>query len=409
MALDVAGLRADFPVLERTVNGRPLVFLDSAASSQKPRQVVEAMGDYYYRHHANVHRGAHVLSVEATAMYEEARAEVAAFVGAADPRGLVFVRNTTEAINLVAASWGRENLGPGDEVVVTVAEHHANIVPWQMVAAERGAVVKPVGLSERGVVDMDALRAAVGPRTKLVAVFHVSNVLGTVNPVAEAAELAHRSGALLLVDGAQAAPHLPVDVTALDCDFYAFSAHKMLGPTGIGALWARPELLEGMPPFMGGGEMISRVTFEGTTYTPPPKRFEAGTPSIAEAVGFAAAVRYLKSVGLESVRVHDESLVARAVEGLLAIPGVSLVGPAEGRVGLVTFVVDGVHAHDVATALDLEGVAVRAGQHCAQPLHRHLGLAASARASFYLYNEASEVDAFLEALRRVVAHFGAVA
>ncbi|HEX7040517.1 MAG TPA: SufS family cysteine desulfurase [Trueperaceae bacterium] len=408
MTLDAGSLRADFPVLEREVNGRRLVYLDSAASSQKPRQVVEAMSEYYFRHHANVHRGAHVLSVEATSLYEEARAEVASFVGA-DPAGLVFVRNATEAINLVAASWGRANLGPGDEVVVTVAEHHANVVPWQIVAAERGAALRPVGLDQQGRVDMDALRAAVGPRTKLVAVFHVSNVLGTANPVAEVAAVAHAAGALLLVDGAQAAPHLPVDVSALGCDFYAFSAHKMLGPTGIGALWARPELLEAMPPYMGGGEMISRVSFEGTTYAPPPKRFEAGTPSIAEAVGFAAAVRYLRGLGMEAVRRHDEALVARAVEGLRGLPGVTLVGPGEGRVGLVTFVVDGVHAHDVATALDLEGVAVRAGQHCAQPLHQALGIAASTRASFYVYNELAEVDAFVSALERVVEHFAAFA
>ncbi|HLV13277.1 MAG TPA: SufS family cysteine desulfurase [Trueperaceae bacterium] len=408
MTLDAAAIRSDFPVLEREVNGRPLVFLDSAASSQKPRQVVEAMSEYYYRHHANVHRGAHVLSVEATALYEEARAAVAAFVGA-DPSGLVFVRNATEAVNLVAASWGRTHLEAGDEVVVSVAEHHANIVPWQMVAAETGAVVRPVGIDGAGRIDLGALRDALSPRTRLVATFHVSNVLGSVNPVAEVAELAHAAGALLFVDGAQAAPHLPVDVAALGCDFYAFSAHKMLGPTGIGALWARPELLAGMPPYMGGGEMISRVTFEGTTYAPPPKRFEAGTPSIAEAVGFAAAVRYLEAVGMDAVRRHDEALVARALERLRGMPGVTLVGPEEGRVGLVTFVVDGVHAHDVATALDLHGVAVRAGQHCAQPLHRELGIAASTRASFYLYNEPAEVDAFADALAAVLAHFAAFA
>lgn len=408
MTLDAAAIRSDFPVLEREVNGRPLVFLDSAASSQKPRQVVEAMSEYYYRHHANVHRGAHVLSVEATALYEEARAAVAAFVGA-DPSGLVFVRNATEAVNLVAASWGRTHLEAGDEVVVSVAEHHANIVPWQMVAAETGAVVRPVGIDGAGRIDLGALRDALSPRTRLVATFHVSNVLGSVNPVAEVAELAHAAGALLFVDGAQAAPHLPVDVAALGCDFYAFSAHKMLGPTGIGALWARPELLAGMPPYMGGGEMISRVTFEGTTFAPPPKRFEAGTPSIAEAVGFAAAVRYLEAVGMDAVRRHDEALVARALERLRGTPGVTLVGPEEGRVGLVTFVVDGVHAHDVATALDLHGVAVRAGQHCAQPLHLELGIAASTRASFYLYNEPAEVDAFADALAAVLAHFAAFA
>ena len=278
-----------------------------------------------------------------------------------------------------------------------------------MVAAETGAVVRPVGIDGAGRIDLGALRDALSPRTRLVATFHVSNVLGSVNPVAEVAELAHAAGALLFVDGAQAAPHLPVDVAALGCDFYAFSAHKMLGPTGIGALWARPELLAGMPPYMGGGEMISRVTFEGTTYAPPPKRFEAGTPSIAEAVGFAAAVRYLEAVGMDAVRRHDEALVARALERLRGMPGVTLVGPEEGRVGLVTFVVDGVHAHDVATALDLHGVAVRAGQHCAQPLHRELGIAASTRASFYLYNEPAEVDAFADALAAVLAHFAAFA
>jgi len=407
--LDVATLREDFPVLAREVNGKPLTFLDSGASSQKPRQVVEAMTEYYFNHHANVHRGAHTLSVEATELYESARAEVAGFVGAPGPEGLVFVRNTTEAINLVAGSWGRANLGPGDEVVITVAEHHANIVPWQLLAEERGIVVKAAGLTPDETVDVEDLERLVGPRTKLVATFHVSNVLGSVNDIPRIAQTAHAAGALLLVDGAQAAPHLHVHVQALGCDFYAFSAHKMLGPTGIGALWGRPELLDGMPPYMGGGEMIARVSLEGTTYAPPPKRFEAGTPAIAEAVGFAAAVRYLQRLGMDAVRRHDESLVERATARLNAIDGVRVLGPATGRVGLVSFVVEGVHAHDLATALDLAGVAVRAGHHCAQPLGKALGVAASTRASFYVYNEPREVDVFADALQETLAHFSAVA
>ncbi len=405
----MATLREDFPVLAREVNGKPLTFLDSGASSQKPRQVVEAMTEYYFNHHANVHRGAHTLSVEATELYESARAEVAGFVGAPGPEGLVFVRNTTEAINLVAGSWGRANLSPGDEVVITVAEHHANIVPWQLLAEERGIVVKAAGLTPDETVDVEDLERLVGPRTKLVATFHVSNVLGSVNDIPRIGQTAHAAGALLLVDGAQAAPHLHVDVQALGCDFYAFSAHKMLGPTGIGALWGRPELLDGMPPYMGGGEMIARVSLEGTTYAPPPKRFEAGTPAIAEAVGFAAAVRYLQRLGMDAVRRHDESLVERATARLNAIDGVRVLGPATGRVGLVSFVVEGVHAHDLATALDLAGVAVRAGHHCAQPLGKALGVAASTRASFYVYNEPREVDVLADALQETLAHFSAVA
>ena len=409
MNLDVAKVRADFPVLQREVRGRPLTFLDSGASSQKPRQVVEAMSDYYYRHHSNVHRGAHTLAVEATDLYESARATVAAFIGAPEPEGLVFVRNTTEAINLVAGSWGRANLGAGDEIVITVAEHHANIVPWQLLAKERGIVVKAAGLTPNETVDLEHLERLVGPRTKLVATFHVSNVLGSVNPVAKISEVAHGAGALLLVDGAQGAPHLTVDVEALGCDFYAFSAHKMLGPTGIGALWARQQILADMPPFLGGGEMISRVSLEETTYAPPPKRFEAGTPAIAEAVGFAEAVRYLQELGMDAVRSHDQALVERAVARLRGMEGVRVLGPAEGRVGLVSFVVDGVHAHDVATALDLSGVAVRAGQHCAQPLGKALGVGASTRASFYVYNDVNEVDVFADALEETLAHFVGVA
>lgn len=406
--LDVLALRRDFPVLSRQVNGHPLTYLDSAASSQRPRQVVAAMQEYYERHHANVHRGAHTLATEATDAFEGARTRVARFIGAPEARSLVFTRNTTEAINLVAASWGRSNLGAGDEVVVSVAEHHANLVPWHFLKRERGIVIRPVPLTVDHRLDLDALRAAIGPRTKLVSTFHMSNVLGAINPVAEIAALTHAAGALLLVDGAQAAPHLVVDVAALGCDFYAFSGHKMLGPTGIGALWARPEVLEAMPPFLGGGEMIRRVTLEDSTYADIPARFEAGTPSIAEAVGLAVAVDYLSAVGMDRVARHDRELASYALDLLSDVPGLTLLGPrGDDRGGIVAFDAAGIHAHDVATMLDLEGIAVRAGHHCAQPLGAALGVAASARASFYLYTTRAEVELFANALRRIVERFGA--
>lgn len=406
--LDVASIRRDFPILARTVNGHPLAFLDSAASSQKPRQVVEALVDYYYNHHANVHRGAHTLATEATEAYEQAHRKVAAFVGA-DPGEIVFTRNTTEALNLVASSWGRANLREGDEVVLSVAEHHANLLPWQRLRDELGVRLRFVGVTEDHRLDMAALEAALGPRTKLVTTFHMSNVLGTINPVRRLADLAHAAGALLLVDGAQGAPHLPVDVKALGADFYAFSGHKMLGPTGIGALYGRRELLEEMPPFLVGGEMIRKVTLEETTYTVPPKRFEAGTPSIAEAVGLGAAVDYLSAVGLERVHLHSQALTTRAIRGLRALAGVELYGPeGDDRGGLVTFTVEGVHPHDLATALDQLGVAVRAGNHCAQPLAQELGLRASARASFYLYNTEEEVDRLVAGVAHVQERFAAL-
>lgn len=405
-SVDVHVLRRDFPILRREVNGHPLAYLDSAASSHKPRQVVEAMSEYYYAHHSNVHRGAHVLSVEATDLYERARATVAAFIGAPTPTSLVFTRNTTEAINLVAYAWGRANVGAGDEIVLTHAEHHANLVPWQLLARERGAVITAVGLTPEHRVDMEALAAAITPRTKLVTTFHMSNVLGTINPVAQIAALAHAAGALLLVDGAQGAPHLEVDVSSLGCDFYAFSGHKMLGPTGSGALWARESVLADMPPFLAGGEMIARVTLEGSTFAPIPKRFEAGTPAIAEAIGLAAAADYLTAVGMDAVRRHDAALTAYALERMAEVDGLRLFGPiGEDRGGIVTFVVDDVHAHDVASALDAYGVAVRAGHHCAQPLGAYLGAAASVRASFYLYTTTAEIDRLVDALEATIAHF----
>ncbi|HRP46128.1 MAG TPA: cysteine desulfurase [Trueperaceae bacterium] len=405
--LDVAAIRRDFPILAREVNGKPLAYLDSAASSQRPRQVLDAMRDYYENHHANVHRGAHTLATEATAAYEGAREKVARFIGAPDPRSLVFTRNATEAINLVAASWGRANLRAGDEVVISVAEHHANIVPWQFLKRDLGIVIRPVPLTADQRLDLDALRGSINERTRLVATFHMSNVLGVINPVAEIVRSAREAGALVLIDGAQAAPHLPVDVAELGCDFYAFSGHKMLGPTGIGVLWARPEVLEGMPPFLGGGEMIERVTLEESTYAGIPARFEAGTPSVAEAVGLGAAVDYLTGIGMDAIARHDHALAERAIALLAGVPGVTLYGPRGlDRGGIVTFTVAGLHAHDVATMLDLQGIAVRAGHHCAQPLGRVLGATASVRASFYLYTTVEEVERFAAVLVEVVERFG---
>lgn len=405
--LDVAAIRRDFPILARVVNGKPLAYLDSAASSQRPRQVLDAMRDYYENHHANVHRGAHTLATEATAAYEGAREKVARFIGAPDPRSLVFTRNATEAINLVAASWGRANLRAGDEVVISVAEHHANIVPWQFLKRDLGIVIRPVPLTADQRLDLDALRGSINERTRLVATFHMSNVLGVINPVADIVRSAREAGALVLIDGAQAAPHLPVDVAELGCDFYAFSGHKMLGPTGIGVLWARPEVLEGMPPFLGGGEMIERVTLEESTYAGIPARFEAGTPSVAEAVGLGAAVDYLTGIGMDAIARHDHALAERAIALLAGVPGVTLYGPRGlDRGGIVTFTVAGLHAHDVATMLDLQGIAVRAGHHCAQPLGRVLGATASVRASFYLYTTVEEVERFVAVLVEIVERFG---
>lgn len=408
--LDPRALRKDFPILERTVNGKPLVYFDNAASSQKPRRVVEAMRDYYYRHHANVHRGAHTLASEATRLYEAAREKVARFVGASDAREVVFTRNTTEAINLIASSWGRSQLREGDEIVLSVAEHHCNLVPWHFLREERGIVIRAVGLRDDGRLDLEELGALIGDRTKLVTTFHMSNVLGSINPIREIADMAHAAGALMLVDGAQAAPHLPVDVAALGADFYALSGHKMLGPTGAGALWARAEILADMPPFLGGGEMIRKVEIDRSTYAEPPMRFEAGTPNIAEAVGLGAAIDYLESVGMDAVFAHDRALARYALDQLRDFDGITLYGP-EGvdRGGIVAFNLAGVHPHDLATALDQEGIAVRAGHHCAQPLMGALGTQSTARASFYLYNTEEEVDQFVAALAKTRDFFGAFA
>lgn len=397
LVLDVDRVRADFPILSRKVHGRPLVYLDSAASSQKPTRVIRAMTEYLEQHHANVHRGAHQLSIEATDAYENARSVVAGFIGASDPAEVIFTRGTTESINLVSNAWGA-GLEPGDEIVLTVMEHHSNIVPWQLLASRSGVTLKFAGLTDEGRLDVDHLASLIGPSTRLVGVTHVSNSLGVMNPVAEVARLAHDAGALCLVDGAQAVAHRAVDVAALGCDFYAFSAHKMCGPTGIGALWARREILDAMPPFQGGGEMISEVRLEGSSWADVPHKFEAGTPAIAEAVGFGAAVDYLTAVGLDAIGTHEAQITAYALERLQSLDGFSLFGPATDRIGVLSFQYGDVHPHDLATILDRRGVAIRAGHHCNQPLMDYLGVDATARASFYLYTTRAEIDALVDAL-----------
>lgn len=406
--LDVQRIREDFPILTRQVHGKPLVYLDTAASAQKPASVIRAMTDYLEYSHSNVHRGAHELSVEATDAYEGARSTVAAFVGAGDASEIVFTRGTTEAINLVAYSWGL-GLSVGDEIVLTVMEHHSNIVPWQLLAERTGARLKFAELTEEGRLDVDHLASLIGPATRLVALTHVSNSLGVTNPVADVARLAHDAGALCLVDGAQAVPHKVVDVAALGCDFYAFSAHKMYGPTGVGALWARRSLLDSMPPFQGGGEMISEVRLDGSKWASVPHKFEAGTPAIAEAVGFGAAADYLNEVGLAAIGAHEADLTAYAIDRLTALDGLQLFGPTSERLGVLSFQYGDIHAHDLATILDRHGVAIRAGHHCNQPLMDYLGVDATARASFGLYTTRAEVDTMVDALLAARDLFGGFA
>lgn len=392
---DPQTVKRDFPIFEHHPD---LTFLDSAASSQKPRAVLEAMLRYYEHDHANVHRGAYDLSMRATEDFEQARAQMARFLAARDDE-IVFVRNATEALNLVAYAWGLEHLREGDEVLVTEMEHHANLVPWQLVAQRTGAHLRAVPLTDEGRLDLDAFASLLSERTRVFAVTQMSNVLGTVNPVAELAEAARARGALVVVDGAQAAPHLPVRVHELNADFYALSGHKMLGPTGAGVLWGRREVLEQLPPFLGGGSMIEEVTIERSTYAPPPQRFEAGTPAIAEAVGLGAAADYLMALGMDNVWAHDRELVEYALRRLPEVPDLRLYGPrGADRGGVIAFNLGRLHPHDLATALDEHGVAVRTGHHCAQPLHRRLDVAATARASFYVYNTKDDVDRLVEAL-----------
>jgi len=406
--LDSAQLRRDFEVLNREVRpGVPLTYLDSAATSQRPRQVIEAVDAFYRQHNANIHRGIHTLAEEATALYEAARQKVAAFIGAADPREIVFTRNTTESINLVAQSWGRANLQAGDVILLTEMEHHSNLVPWQMLAEEKGLRLEFAPITNDGLLDLDGYHKLLELGPKLVAFSQMSNVLGTINPAEQMVKSAQKAGAVVLIDGAQSVPHLPVDISALGADFLAFSGHKMLGPTGVGVLYGKLDLLEAMPPFLGGGDMIKRVhlrTFEANAV---PQKFEAGTPAIAQAIGLGAAVDYLSAIGMETVAAHEHALIAQALERLEEVPGVWVFGPsAEHKGGVASFTFEGVHAHDVAQILDRSGVAVRAGHHCAMPLHEKYGVPATTRASFYLYNTEADIDPLIEGLYQVKELFG---
>ena len=398
---DVEAVRAEFPILSRQVYDKPLVYLDNAATTQKPWAVLATLDRFYQESNANVHRGAHLLSRTAGAAFDGARLKVQRFINARTEREVIFVRGTTEGINLVAQTFGRANVKAGDEIVITAMEHHADIVPWQMLCEEKGARLRVAPISDAGELDLEALGALLGPRTRLVGVVHVSNALGTINPVARVAEMAHACGAKVLVDGAQAAPHFPVDVQALGCDFYAFSGHKLYGPTGIGVLWGREELLEAMPPWHGGGDMIAQVTFEKTTYAGLPKKLEAGTPDVAGVIGLGAAIDWVGRVGQAAIAAHEADLVSYAVRQLAAIPGLHLVGTAAARTGAVSFVLDGISPHDVGAVLDQEGIAIRAGHHCAQPLMDRLGLPATARASFGCYNTRAEIDALAAGVLRV--------
>jgi cysteine desulfurase/selenocysteine lyase len=399
-ALDCRAVREDFPILATQVHGRPLVYLDNAATTQKPRAVIDRLIHYYTHENANVHRGVHELSARATDAYEAARRTVCRFLKAADPSEIVFVRGTTEAINLVAQTYGRTHVAAGDEVVVTVMEHHSNIVPWQMLCEEKGARLRVVPMTDAGELGVDEYEALLSDRTRIVAVGHVSNALGTINPIQRIARSAHARGIPVIVDGAQAVAHMPVDVRALDCDFYAFSGHKVFGPTGVGVLYGRAALLDAMPPYQGGGDMISSVSFDRTLYNALPYKFEAGTPNIAGAVGLAAAIEYVESLGLDRIGAHEDDVLAYGTRLLMQVPGLRLTGTAEEKTGILAFTLDGVHPHDVGTILDREGVAIRTGHHCCQPLMDRLGVPATARASLAVYNTRDEIDALADALAR---------
>ena len=408
---DVEAVRKDFPILDRTVrDGRPLVYLDSANTSQKPRAVLDVLSDFYERHNANIHRATHALGEEATEAYEDARLKVAGLIGAPDAAEVVFTKNSSEALNLVAnvLGWGPRGLKPGDEVVVTTMEHHSNIVPWQLLCERTGATLRWFDVTDEGRLDLSNIDDLLTERTKVLALVHVSNVLGTVNPVAELTARAHQVGALVVVDGSQAVPHMQVDVAALGVDFYAFTGHKMCGPTGIGVLWGRRALLEELPPFLGGGEMIETVTMEKSTYAAVPHKYEAGTPPIAEAVALGAAVDYLSGVGIESIAAHEQAITAYALSRLGALDGVRILGPTEAveRGGAISFTLDKVHPHDVAQVLDSVGVAVRAGHHCGRPVHQRFGVTASTRASSYLYTTPAEIDALIAGIEQAKRFFG---
>jgi cysteine desulfurase/selenocysteine lyase len=400
-ALDVARIRADFPILNLTVVGKPLVYLDNAASSQMPQAVMDRLVHYQTHEHANIHRAVHYLSETATAAYEAARVTLQKFINAAEAREVIFTSGTTDSINLVAQSWGRQNIKAGDEIILTVLEHHSNIVPWQMLATDKGATIRVVPMNDAGELLQEQYQALFNEHTRLVSLGHVSNALGSIHPVKEMIAFAHARGVPVLVDGAQAAPHLAVDVQELDCDFYAFSGHKLCGPTGIGILYGRAALLEAMPPFKGGGDMIHTVTFEKTTYAPIPNKFEAGTPPIAAAIGLGAAVDYLGGIGMAAIAAHEHELLDYATEQLALLPGVRLLGTAQHKAAVLSFALQGIHPHDVGTLLNHEGVAVRTGHHCAQPLMARLGVTATSRASFAFYNTLADVDALVAGIRSV--------
>jgi cysteine desulfurase/selenocysteine lyase len=407
MPINLNEVREDFPILEReTRPGQRVTYLDSTATSQKPLQVIEAMNDYYRRSNANIHRGVHTLAEEATTMYEGARERIAKFINASSSREIIYTRNTTESINLVAYSWARANLKQGDLVILTEMEHHSNLVPWHMLQAERGIELEFIPVTEDGLLDLETYKSLLKRTPKLVSFTHMSNVLGTINPAAEIIRLGHEAGAIVLVDGAQSVPHLKVDVQALDADFYAFSAHKMCGPTGIGALYGKSALLEAMPPFLGGGDMIKEVKLRSFRANTLPHKFEAGTPAIAEAIGFGAAVDYLSTIGIDNIAEHEHEITSYALERLEEIPGVKLFGPsADKKGGVAAFTLEGVHPHDVAQILDQDGIAIRAGHHCAQPLHEKFGIPATSRASFYLYSTKDEVDLLVNGLYKVKEMF----
>ena len=398
MTLDVEKIRSEFPILSTEMRGQPLTYLDSGASAQKPRVVIDAMADFYSAHYANIHRGVYHLSAEATRQFEAVRGKVAAFIGAANEREIIFVRNATEAINLVARSWGEQNISEGDEIVLTQMEHHANIVPWQMLAKRCGAVIRVAEIDDDGVLDVAHLTSLLGPKTKLLAFTHVSNALGTINPVTQLVALARDRGITTLVDGAQAVPHQRVSVDEIGADFYVFSGHKVVGPSGAGVLHGRMDLLEAMPPFLGGGDMIESVSFEGTTFAPVPHKFEAGTPDIASVIGFGAAIDYLEAIGMDEIAAYEHELLVYATERLATVPGLRIIGQAKEKAAVISFVLDDAHPHDIGTCLDGEGVAVRAGHHCAQPLMKRMGVPATARASFAFYNTREDIDRLVKAL-----------
>ena len=402
---DVQEVRKDFPILHQEVNGHPLVYLDNGATSQKPRSVIDAVRHYYERDNANVHRGVHTLSERATNDYEGARDTAQRFINASDRKEVILVRGTTDGINLVAQSYGRPLLKPGDEIIISTMEHHSNIVPWQMLAAQTGAEVKVIPVNEEGELEMDAYMQMLGPKTRIVSVVHVSNAMGTLNPVKTIIDTAHDVGAVVMLDGAQAAPHLAIDVQALDCDFYSFSGHKVFGPTGIGVLYGKAELLEKMDPYQGGGDMIRSVSFDGTTYNDLPYKFEAGTPNIAGAIGLGAALDYVKNLGIDAIAAHEHDVLETATRVMSEIPGVRLIGTAKEKSSIISFVMDGVHPHDIGTVVDSEGVAIRTGHHCAMPLMKRYGVAATARASFALYNTREEAEALAGAVWKVKEMF----